>query len=143
MSVVLNNSDCQPLPAGDARGSEQLTLWPVPGDGTERRLQRPKWHHRTSPRSREAARDSEPRQGTRKADVLRFVRSRGQQGATREEISEALPLAIQSVCSPVRKLLDDRLLVETAATRPTRQGSPAAVLIAADVLAGETKEGRP
>ncbi len=129
-----------PPAAGESADSDrQMTLWPVPGDGTERRLQRPRWH-RTSPLSRQAARRAEPRAGTRQADVLALVRARGRLGATRDEVSEALGVPVHALCAAVRHLLDCGDLVETALSRPTRLRRAGAVLIARE--AADT-EGTP
>ncbi len=110
----------------------QLTLWATPAGPAGRVLPRPTWH-RTSPLSRQAARRAEPRAGTRKADVLNYVRSCGQRGATREQLSLELGIAIQSICPAVRALLDEGHIVETAESRPTKQHAAAAVLIVPDL----------
>jgi len=62
--------------------------------------------------------------------VAAYIAAQGDRGATRDELSLVLELPIQSICSPVRVLLEAGVIVETHDTRPTRYGSPAAVLIA-------------
>lgn len=93
-----------------------------------RRLHRPSWH-RTSPLSREALKTAAPRQGTRQAQILEVVRQRGRRGATRDELAVETGVPLQSLCGLVRQLLDRGSLLETAETRPTRTGKPAAILV--------------
>lgn len=112
----------------------QLSLFDPPPP--PRRLPRPSWH-RTSPLSRKARNDARPREGSRAAIVLTAVSVRGEHGLTRDELAEQTGIPLQSLCGIVRRLLDDRLLVETDATRPTRTGSAAAVLMAVELSTGE------
>lgn len=88
--------------------SAQRLLW---GDGT-RRL------------ANQAAATVAP---TRRDRIAEYVAS-CLNGATRDEISIALELPIQSTTGPVKQLLDLGVLYESGETRDTRYGSPAAVL---------------
>jgi hypothetical protein len=56
---------------------------------------------------------------------------------TRDEIAIATGIPLQSLCGIVRRLLDEGRLIETEATRATRTGSDAAVLVVRDVWNGE------
>jgi len=108
-----------------ATGRQQLELFATPRPAAE-----PPAHNRT-PTSRQAAEDVTASTPSRRDRVAAFVLSRGPRGATRDEISIALQLPIQSVCHPVNYLLHAGVLIETNRTRLTRYGSPAAVLVRA------------
>jgi hypothetical protein len=78
--------------------------------------------------SREAAAKADAKQPSRLRAILDLVKRRRSYGCTRQEIADSLGLLIQSVCSPVRQLLDSGLVIETEEQRPTRNGAKAAVL---------------
>jgi hypothetical protein len=123
----------------DAPGTStgrQLTLWPSPAAQPEGKLRRPSWH-RISPLSVEAARRAEPRAGTRKAHIPGVHHQSGtKRRHSRGNLSRHPSLPIQSVCSPVRALIDQNCIVETARQDPLRLGSPAAVLVASSCDGG-------
>lgn len=66
----------------------------------------------------------------RRDRIESWVRSLGSHGATREEISLAIELPIQTVCPLVQSLEHAGRLVPTKRTRPTLSGKPAVVLVA-------------
>jgi predicted ArsR family transcriptional regulator len=71
-----------------------------------------------------------PTFGSTCAKVFAFVAGQRSAGATRDELSRALQLPIQSICPAVADLRRRGLLRQTTARRPTSSGRPAAVLIA-------------
>jgi hypothetical protein len=70
-----------------------------------------------------------PHKGSLRASVLRFIRVRGQFGATVEEISEICKLRYTTVSARVSELKRDGLVIASGRTRKTYSGSEAAVLI--------------
>lgn len=79
--------------------------------------------------SRAAAGHVEPRRGTQAHKILEFLRSRGDTGATREEITHALKLSPDSVRPRIVELVDAGLVKPTSRTRRTLHGEQAEVLI--------------
>jgi hypothetical protein len=73
--------------------------------------------------------DSLPRLAPTKQRILAFVLSRGDTGATRDEIADRLGIPIQSVCGPVKSQREAGRQKETPKRRPTRWAKHAAVLI--------------
>jgi len=66
---------------------------------------------------------------TRREQIAAYVAGCGRNGATRQEIADALALPIQSVCGPVLAMLRSGRLIETDRRRDTKNGKPAAVVI--------------
>lgn len=60
--------------------------------------------------------------------ILEFIRSKGEYGATRDEIVAALGIDIPSVCGRCDNLLRMKLIYETDVKRKTRKGRFAFVL---------------
>ena len=94
----------------------QLTLTP-----------RPAPFARKSPTSRAAAKRAEAKAPSYRAHILGFMVAKGTQGATNDEIAEALDIAIQAVCPRMHELRADGLVIESAQTRITRSGRQARV----------------
>lgn len=67
---------------------------------------------------------------SRRERIARYVDAQGVQGATRDEIAEALKMPIQSVCSPVKALVASGKLSNTKRKRVTRTGAAAVVIVA-------------
>ncbi|WP_345688632.1 hypothetical protein [Novipirellula caenicola] len=88
----------------------------------------------------DAAENARPKQSSRRDAIELWVASKGDTGATRDEISIAFSLPIQSVCSPVRDLVRTGRLRNTRHKRPTRQGELATVVVSA-LLPRESSEG--
>jgi len=63
--------------------------------------------------------------------VMNRLRSLGDAGATRDELSIGLLMPLTTVCGRVRELLDLEAVIETDQRRITRTGSTAVVLQAA------------
>ena len=83
----------------------------------------------------EAAAFIEPAAESLRGKVLAFIRSRGEQGATREEIAIGMQLKIQTVCGRVSELLGEakklklpKLIYQGSETRPTSSGCRSKVL---------------
>lgn len=90
---------------------------------------------RTAAETRAAsARAAQPRQRERQERIFAHVAACAA-GATRSEISEAMGWPIQSVTSPVLRLLRDGRLRENGERRLTPYGRSAAVIVAADEVA--------
>lgn len=86
-------------------------------------------YERGSATSYDAARRIEPVAGTIRADVLRYIRERGEHGATDEEIEAKLNLRHQTASARRRELVIGGLLI-AAGTRPTSSGRQAQVWVA-------------
>jgi hypothetical protein len=71
----------------------------------------------------------EPRRGTLQWKVHRFVRSRGHQGATRQEIADLLGIAENTVRPRITELIALGLVRKTDRTRETRAGRSAEILV--------------
>lgn len=82
-----------------------------------------------SPTSREAAQGARPVAGLLRENVLAFIRSRGEEGATDQEIQEALALD-PSTQRPRRvELVQAGLVWNSGKTRKTRSGREAVVWV--------------
>ena len=68
-----------------------------------------------------------PTAATMRARVLEFVQSRGDKGATNDEIMNALSMRIQTVCPRVNELVTGGYLLDTLVRRPTQSGRSAKV----------------
>lgn len=86
---------------------------------------------RHSETSRAAALSMKPRAGNLRALVLAFIRSRGEGGATDEEIQEALAMPASTQRPRRIELVSGALVVDSGLTRPTRSGRQATVWRAA------------
>jgi hypothetical protein len=73
------------------------------------------------------ARQAAPRQ---RDLVMAFVRSRGEHGATNDEIADGLRLPIQSVCARANELAAVDQIHDSGQERPTNTGRPGRVWIA-------------
>ena len=94
-------------------------------------------HGRYSHRTRAvAAASANRRTPTRRDEIELFVAGRGNHGATRQEIANALEIGIQSVCGPVCSLIESGRLVETSRKRANPTGSAAAVIVSRLVSEG-------
>lgn len=85
--------------------------------------------HNGTATSAAAARAIVPHLGRLQLDVCSFIRERGSDGATRDEIALGLNLKIQSICPRVAELIGRRLIRESANTRKTSTGRVARVLV--------------
>ncbi len=84
----------------------------------------------------DAYRQSKPKASVTREQIIAYVVSCGDHGATRDSVSIATGLPIQSVCGPVLTLLCAGRLREDGRMRPTSTGSPAAVFVAVEVHHG-------
>lgn len=80
--------------------------------------------------SRAAAKAIKPTAGTLRAQVHQFIKSRGDMGATRNEIEVSLSMSGNTVRPRVRELIAAGLIVDTEETRTTPSGRSASVLVA-------------
>lgn len=76
----------------------------------------------------EVYRDTTPRHLPDRERVLIYIRTMGQRGATRDEISHVLNMPLATVCGRVRELVKEQRVVETDERRQTQRGSAAVVL---------------
>lgn len=88
---------------------------------------------------REVHADSKSGFPSQESRVCDYVSSMPQ-GATRDEIAEALSLPVASVCGRVASLLKQGRIAETSLRRPTRNGKTAVVLIGKDLECQYTKQ---
>jgi hypothetical protein len=89
--------------------------------------------HNGTPTSKAAAEQIEPTAGTLRAQVLSYVRSCADHGATDEQIQLALEMN-PSTQRPRRQELEKMgLIVRTTRTRPTKSGRSAVVFVAVAV----------
>ena len=86
---------------------------------------------RGSATSRAAAMAAVSTAQTARAKVLHFVESRGEWGATRDEIARGLEIKIQTVCARVDDLLRLGFIRRTTETRKTDTGRAAEVILGA------------
>lgn len=92
--------------------------------------------HESKSTSLVAYRDVLPRLGSQKRRALDCIVAAGRNGRTRYEAHVAGGIPYCSISSPVKSLIDDGLIVETTTTRPTPNGKPAHVLVAAEFAQG-------
>jgi DNA-binding IclR family transcriptional regulator len=83
--------------------------------------------HNGTATSRAAANEIEPFAGRLRADVLIFLRSRGEEGATADEIEQSSGIAGNTIRPRLIELKRLGLVQQTSATRPTRSGRKAVV----------------
>lgn len=93
-------------------------------------------YQRHSRISRRAAEAMEPRAGTKRAQVLDFLRSCGPRGATDEEMQRRIPM-VNNTQRPRRiELVAARLVKDSGRTRKTCSGEDAVVWVATSHLRG-------
>lgn len=85
---------------------------------------------RSSDTSMAAAVDIEPHAGTMRAQVLDFIRARGDEGATDDEIEVALDMRHQTASARRNDLAGLKWVVDSGRTRLTRSGRKATVWVA-------------
>lgn len=73
--------------------------------------------------------EADGKRRTKIEQIVEWVRLCGSEGATRDEISRALSMPIQTVCSAVAGALGDGRLRETLDERETRNHAMARVLV--------------
>lgn len=73
-----------------------------------------------------------PRSGTQRAAILDYVTRRGDLGMTRDEVERVTGYSGSAVRPRVLELIAGGWLEETTATRPTREGNEAFVLVATE-----------
>lgn len=86
--------------------------------------------HRGNAESRDAFEAIKGKLPAARARVLEFVRSRGEQGATTDEVAAAFGVGANVVSGRLSELKRDGLLVPTANKRVTRNGQNARVFVA-------------
>lgn len=86
--------------------------------------------HNGTAMSKAAAESVESRAATMRGQILAFIRSRGEIGATREDCEIALEMRGSTVRPRVVELLRFGTVKELEATRATSSGRQAAVLVA-------------
>lgn len=84
--------------------------------------------HGGNPQSEEAQRRHGKRRMSQKKRVYLYIHERGSDGATCEEIEQALGLRHQTCSARVSDLKRDGLIRETGKKRMTSTGSPAGIL---------------
>ena len=82
---------------------------------------------RNSDTSRAAQASAEPKAGTKRALVLAFIRGRGADGATDEEIQRELPMSPNTQRPRRVELVDARLIRDSGRRRATLGGDMAVV----------------
>lgn len=86
---------------------------------------------RTSETSRAAQASAQPKAGTKRALVLAFIRGRGADGATDEEIQRDLPMGPNTERPRRVELVDAGLIRDSGRRRETLGGAMAVVWVAA------------
>ena len=89
-------------------------------------------HQRKSETSRAAAESMRPHVSRLNLQVYEWLRARGAYGATREEISVALDMLIQSVCGRVNELVRKGYVTQSNEKRETSTGRQAFVMVAVE-----------
>jgi hypothetical protein len=87
--------------------------------------QAPAGRSRTSIAAAEAIADMAP---TLRGRVYQAIASRGQHGATREELAAELDLRLATICGRCRELTMMGLIHDSGTTRPTESGRAAVVM---------------
>lgn len=91
----------------------------------------PELPHNHTPTSVAAARSMRYLAGSQLDRILKFVRDRGQHGATNEEIAEGTGIKLQSVCARARALELAGKVIDSKRQRNTTSGHPAKIWVAA------------
>jgi hypothetical protein len=86
--------------------------------------------HNGTPTSRAAAEQIEPISGKARAGILDYLRSRGAEGATADEIEQDTGISGNTVRPRLCELDDLGRISKTDETRPTSSGRRAAVWVA-------------
>lgn len=86
---------------------------------------------RNSDTSIAAAKEVRPRAPGYRAIILGYLKGRGATGATAEEISDALQIRLQTVTPRIVELREQRSVVASGFTRPTKSMRQAVVWVAA------------
>lgn len=89
-------------------------------------------YQRHSATSKAAALNAEPTAGTKRAIALAFLRGRGAQGATDEEMQELIPLTPNTQRPRRVELVKGKFVVDSGRTRKTRGGDEAVVWVAVE-----------
>lgn len=90
-------------------------------------------YQRHSPTSRAAAVAIEPVAGTRRAQVLAFIRERGAAGATDEEMQLRIPMSPNTQRPRRVELVQGQHIVNSGRTRQTLAGDEAVVWVASEI----------
>ena len=90
-------------------------------------------YQRHSPTSRAAAVAIEPVAGTRRAQVLAFIRERGAVGATDEEMQLRIPMSPNTQRPRRVELVQGQHIVNSGRTRQTLAGDEAVVWVASEI----------
>lgn len=104
-----------------------MFLSPGPVQAAMRDIAPPFQRH--SATSKAAAEGVRPKAPSYRAGIVGFVKGRGAQGATNEEICEELGIKLQTVCPRVLELREMGELVDSGRTRETRSRRPAVVWV--------------
>lgn len=107
----------------------QLDFFLTPGPVATAMLDLPPPYQRHSETSKAAAESVRPKTVPYRTAIIGYVIGRAELGATREEISEALGIKLQTVCPRVGELLKLGEFVCADFKRPTRSGKSADVSI--------------
>lgn len=89
-------------------------------------------YQKSSETSKRAAVKIAPRAGTIRSDVLNYIRSRGELGASNDEIVAALGIQIQTVCPRMNELARAQFIRPSGRTRKTRSRRDAVCWVAKD-----------
>ena len=87
-------------------------------------------YQRHSKTSRASAERIEPKAGTKRAEVLEFLRARGPAGATDDEMQREIPMGANTQRPRRVELLAARLIRDSGIERNTAGGDPAVVWVA-------------
>ena len=104
-----------------------MFLTPGPVQAAMRDLRPP--FQRASATSKAAAEAVRPKTPSYRAGIVGFVKGRGHQGATNEELCEELGIKLQTVCPRVLELREMGELVDSGRTRETRSKRKAVVWV--------------
>ena len=88
-------------------------------------------YQRHSRTSRSAAESIEPKTGTKRAIVLAFLRGRGKDGATDDEMQRLIPMGPNTQRPRRVELVAASLIFDSGRERDTTGGDPAVVWVAA------------
>jgi hypothetical protein len=92
-------------------------------------------YQRHSATSRAAAARVAPKAGTKRAQVLEYIKSCSAQGATDEEMQQCIPMSANTQRPRRVELLADKFIKDSGRTRKTVGGDDAVVWVA--VMGGE------
>lgn len=86
-------------------------------------------YKRGSETSKAAAELVRPKTPSYRAAIEGFLKGRGAQGATNDEVMATLSIQIQTVCPRMKELRVDGLVIDSGRTRKTRSGREAVVWV--------------